>query len=136
MDILNGNIIIAGFMDLQIEESSKELFYLTENRKINNVWTIQAESWGCVPEELPYHLSWDWLMPVIEKIQQIADKPEIYLDDYYMIDFDLNLAAAICELRIDGKLLESRTAFEPDILINAVYPCVVAFIKWYNKHKK
>jgi len=72
----NNNKIIAEFMGLNIDKG------------------VQADY---MEHELKYHTSWDWLMPVIEKIQGlVVDNPELdwqlyddirlnipYLDDTY-----------------------------------------------------
>lgn len=61
--------------------------------------------------ELHYDTSWDWLMPVVEKISQT--------------DFDFNN----CDRPEEYYNLMRTTIFSP---INEVYEEVVKFIKWYN----
>ena len=56
-DIQMGNILIAEFMGLKEHEGS---YYLP---------LYNSGDW--VPDvELDYHTSWDWLMPVVQKIEQ------------------------------------------------------------------
>jgi len=57
-------------------------------------------------EEMEFHTSWDWLMPVVEKIKDIPT-----YEGYDSIDFVLN-----CDLTIEN-----------------LYNSVVEFIKEYNK---
>ena len=64
---------------------------------------------------LKYHTSWDWLMPVVEKISQIED------DDFDMQIY--NRYEYITKLPITG----SR---------ELIYKAVVEFIKWYNKKEE
>lgn len=69
-------------------------------------------------EELEYHTSWDWLMPVVEKIEDegveiVTTNGECVIshNDYY-------------------KLTTGKSRF------GVTYEAVVEFIKWYNKNKK
>lgn len=59
--------------------------------------------------EAKYDTSWDWLMPVVEKIRPLA----------YKIDID-----STAWRRLSGKSIFSK--------IEDVYHAVVEFIKWYN----
>ena len=61
-------------------------------------------------DELQFHTSWDWLMPVVEKILDISFQDEGDAEDFYSI----------------------RDCM-PDI--NHTYKAVVEFIKYYNKTK-
>lgn len=85
-----------------------------------------------------YHSSWNWLMPVVEKIGKIGipdDKYEsgerIYVDNYYPRTFGM----------MDNKgenylfRLNGFTVHESKTLIGSVYLGVIEFIKWHNEHK-
>jgi hypothetical protein len=67
--------------------------------------------------ELQYHQSWDWLMPVVEKIDDIEE----YL---YVI---INKKTCVVQY-----VTKTHTK---DRKIDAVYAAVVEFIKWYNQQK-
>lgn len=74
-------------------------------------------------DELPYHTSWDWLMPVVEKIEGcdgVSDE-EVVTIEYH----DCIIPYHQGEIRAIGA----------DSKIDAVYQAVVAFIKWYNENK-
>jgi uncharacterized protein YyaL (SSP411 family) len=58
------------------------------------------------PDEMRYHISWDWLMPVVEKIMWDND-----IEDNECT----NIEEALCDAKIDR-----------------VYEAVVEFIKTYN----
>jgi len=68
-------------------------------------------------ENLRYHLSWDWLMPVVEKIDSIL----------------------FGETKIEGRWCEIQTPTTQPIRvrgvnkIDAVWLAVVEFIKFYNQ---
>ena len=64
-----------------------------------------------ITEEMKYHTSWDWLMPVVERIKDIEYTRRGYDDEMDKIDNVLT-----CDLRIEN-----------------LYKAVVEFIKEYNK---
>lgn len=61
MEIIEGNKLIAEYM-----ESTFKSEYKIVNFSVRPTINIQANSF--CEDELEYHKSWDWLMPVIEKI--------------------------------------------------------------------
>lgn len=76
--------------------------------------------------QLKYHESWDWLMPVIEKIEEIT-----------------LLSAVGMNVNIYNQLTEIKCRWTGEIIaygkgksrIQAAYYAVVEFIKWYNQQK-
>lgn len=93
--IANDNKLIAEFMGCVWKDDIHGDEYYRPN-----------ESNPCSIEDLKYHLSWDWLMPVVEKCKSINNKCQ----QWHAIFSSLQL------LKID-----------------IVYKAVVGFIKWYNK---
>lgn len=86
------------------------------------------------PQTLKYHTSWEWLMPVVDKIELDTIHP--------MFNFSMHLgkmyADITCILRPTG------VDPPPDIIYNnmhcdskieCAYKCVVDFIKWHNQQK-
>ena len=61
---MNDNKLIAEFMGLEIHES-KHKYITTYYVTIDGVPTDL--------QDLQYHASWDWLMPVVEKIEQVNE---------------------------------------------------------------
>lgn len=70
----------------------------------------------CNPIHIQYHTSWDWLMPVVEKIYTIPRPTE---------------EAAILSEKICEYLFSPKNSDR----IGTVYRAVVEFIKWYNANK-
>jgi hypothetical protein len=67
---------------------------------------------------LQYHTSWNWLMPVVEKIEDMS--------------YELRKDAAECSLfnfETQHYIVVSGGG------IKAIHQLVVEFIKWYNKSK-
>ena len=66
---------------------------------------------------LEYHKSWDWLVPVCNKIINEIDKPDFDSDDV-------------------DEFFEYTDAVQDNLMICdllATYKAVVEFIKWYNE---
>jgi hypothetical protein len=77
---------------------------------------------------LEYHNSWDWLMPVVEKIENIEDNRFLF-----QISTRQGFYAEVRErLSYETKIEDAwgKTRIE------AVYNTCVEFIKWYNLTKK
>lgn len=81
--------------------------------------------------ELKYHLSWDWLMPIISKIEKM--------------DYHVSITPYACEIYEGncngdgGKYFKSIVDLDNtiDIIsIDLVHRTVVEFIKWYNQNSK
>lgn len=96
----------------------------------------RSEQWGFrnlpnIPhwvseQALDYHSSWDWLMPVVEKIH--ATPAVIFEYTISLIPF--------CRIMYCPKNQEHHYFKSQEINgitgIEAVYDCVCAFIQWYN----
>jgi hypothetical protein len=70
-----------------------------------------------------FHKSWDWLMPVVEKIYRLEK------DDQRIARFSLQNSRAVIK---SGKKVFSCHTISA---INSTYRVVVEFIKWYNESK-
>lgn len=92
-EIVTGNKLIAEFMGYKYVHPSGDYSF-----------------------ELQYHSSWDWLMPVVKKIQESYQGEEHHIKS--------------CELysEIESMLKELK--------IEWVWQFVIKFIKWYNEIKK
>ena len=126
-EIIEGNKLIAEFMELQAIEisaaiyqikSSTHLFF--EEFKINDVSIEQGFDKNNPLNyfhkflKFRYHSSWDWIYPVVKKINNIRKFEEYgYITQIAFV----NLAWA----RKD---------------INEVWESCVKFIKWYNQINK
>lgn len=81
-----------------------------------------------------YHTSWDWLMPVVEKINKWGVKTEmsnkISTTNDKWVFFKITYYA---ERLQNGKHIIRA---EGDNYIQATHKAVVEFIKWYNKQSK
>lgn len=134
---LENNKLIAEFMGGKItnepdpfwpDDGTKNKWYASfepgNNPRKSSKSGTKRQLW-----DLDYHTSWDWLMPVVEKIEKIPDTwVRIYGDEKYFeceID-DANYTNA------DGT--GSRFHIRGKTKIDAVYQAVLEFINWYNSN--
>jgi len=75
---------------------------------------VDIDTWLEDNKELKYHLSWDWLMPVVERIT--IGEAELSQEGSFKL----------------GKVYNKLT----DVDLNGVYNTVVEFIKWYNEQNR
>ena len=124
MTQIKNNKMIAKFMGLLIQNQSDfdEIHKQAKDKGMNLVLYTPT------PNQLKYNVSWDWIMPVVEKIikYKVNDKENHYLRTFGMKDEEGNFM-----VRFNGGFLHS----DPDLLI-ATYNAVCEFIEWYNENKK
>lgn len=71
---------------------------------------------------LKFHESWDWLMPVVEKIESLG--------------YPVKITSKYCSVARDYTYKEPLVVSEfRDAKIKKVYDIVTGFITWYNKNK-
>ena len=68
---MNNNKLIAEFMELPTEVSKAGL--LNYYHREYNIGTWYEVGTWYEEHELSYNVSWDWLMPVVEKIEQVNE---------------------------------------------------------------
>jgi hypothetical protein len=77
---------------------------------------------------LRYHELWDWLMPVVDKIEDIQDGEDGDAIRFHYYDFEIRHITC----KIHGTNIEILDA---DSKIDAVYQAVIQFIEFYNDQK-
>ena len=73
-------------------------------------------------KRLKYHSDWNWLMPVVEKIESLGN--DILITSNY-IQITYNKGEKFIAIELEGN-----------IKIFAVYDACIEFIKWYNEQNK
>lgn len=120
-EILDGNKLIVEFICGKIYRSDFE-----DHRALSYLIPAIPQDKIVGENKLLFHSSWDWLMPVVEKIGK---------------DYDIRLTwvhSAIQVTHIDRRdiyddCIADVGGYEPVIL--NTWLCVVKFIKWYNSKK-
>ena len=114
MEHLEGNKLIFDFMGCAH----------SDNPDIDG-WEMNA---------LVYHTSWDWLMPVVEKIEKLP------VSTWVKIYGDLKLSE--CEISNENCDHDENGLWKPIVVvqkitkIEAVWFAVIQFIQWYNSQNK
>ena len=122
------NEIIAEFMGLEFK---KEI----EGIKYYSVPPGHVASYNASMGQFYYHKSWDWLMPVVEKIESEHDASYLCrIVSRRCIIYDSNIADQAAVYQGSGEGIVSGFVNQDSKLI-ACYKAVVQFIKWYNQQK-
>lgn len=124
-EITDGNKLIAEFMGWKENESG---YYPHPQYEYNYKGEIIESSMGNYKGDKPLymlHKSWDWLIPVIEKIESLA----------FQVVMTKPIAGwSICTIKSEKlNYTEEQAA---SVKINSVHKAVINFIKWYNEQNK
>lgn len=92
-----------------------------------------------LPEDMQYHTSWDWLMPVVERIEGLGYCVQIASEPYYNDEkdtFERNRLQQVCRITKGYVQKINSASFDRedkrDCKLTATYTAVVQFITWYN----
>lgn len=88
-------------------------------------------------EQMEFHTSWDWLMPVVEKIMD-TELPNGKYANY--VEFSItnhdNIGWIFWNKNIPGDQNQQQSYPMGGTRISRVYRSVVEFIKWHNQQSK
>ena len=109
------NKIISEFKGTDYEEEMNSIWNDAYNNGIRN-----QEYMNYPANYLYYHSSWDWLMPIIKRINEIVFTKEFrtFKDSFVFLD----------SLKLDTALLDAD--------INQTYVIILKFIEYYNQNIK
>jgi len=80
----------------------------------------------CVGSELKFHYSWDWLMEVVEKIENIIFDE----DNSYNVTIG---STNYCVIQDSNGEVYDSSHDNGKTKLEAVYNACIEFIKWYNE---
>lgn len=136
---MDDNNSIAKFMGASVEELPNGKYrvgYLNSKGEVffHNDITIKS-----VAERVAYHgnwyCDWDWLMSVVEKIETLDMVPFFLIQNKTAV-IAISESQGVITHKIESSELveEDGKIFtkQKDSKLEAVYNCVVKFIKWYN----
>lgn len=132
-DKLENNKLIAEFMGFSLnqfgEVDNSNIYLQWMSTNINCVYDIQHDDFPLLDRNdyWKFHSSWDWLMPVLEKIEEnyyteILGTNTKNDNSYIMNIFDYN-----------GKFIFDPHSHKSKLEL--VFITIVDFIKWHNKNK-
>ena len=157
-EILENNIVLAEFMGYEMDEDGYYLlpgnlpqFRRSDHAEWCSTKTIDINwndpksvelykdtdgyYWQISPDGLAYKGSWEWLMTVVDKIDElkyfnlIATRP--FGEGFYM-NIVTGIGIADSTLDNPSKLMRVSSTSRKE----CVYNTVVEFVKWYNINKK
>lgn len=115
IEILEGNKLIAEFMGWQLVEG-----VTWESNWQNDKKEMVGKDFS---SDLLFHSSWDWLMPVVEKIESF---------DCKSIDCRFKIERYQCKVYYNTvNMIYDRSNIGTS-KINSVWIAAIRFIKWYN----
>lgn len=130
MKITENNKLIAEFMGLP-EVSCK---IGTKDGIVTEGYKHPKVDVPIIPSGMQYKYSWDWLMPVVEKIEtKKNERVSVNIGTSEVTIFIHNKKA------YDNKDYRKYDFYTSKYQINklqATYNAVVKFIKWYNENKE
>jgi hypothetical protein len=140
-EIIEGNKLIAEFMGYVLHDlgDGKSPYYNHNNKYLKPCAVIRLDK----GEKLQFDSSWDWLMPVVEKIESLTNyvntveyNKSNYLGAFYFSILTIPFSSITQHVYINAEhkkmMGKDVTDSWADTKIEAVYKVVVEFIKWYN----
>jgi hypothetical protein len=113
------------------QTESGEFVYAIEFQNPEKLNDIQVEFF-CA-HELNYHISWDWLMPVVEKIELLGYSVE---KNFQRIDGDWQcLITKGNDILFQEFAVKSIESGHWEHVLKAMHYLVVEFINFYNEQK-
>jgi len=86
----------------------------------------------CDVENLKYHSSWGYLMPVVEKINT---HKFFYNDNAFTVRIDKRDVVIFCNIMRIKEIVHISWMSGKDTMLSMTYKAVINFIKWYNERK-
>ena len=128
-EIIEGNKLIAQFIGLKRGWWIHQEKPLTDDKKqwcdMDGKTFLGTRVY--YDKDLKFHESWDWLMPVFEKIEQISElSPSI----------NFGCGTTIWTDGAGTTRIEIFPETKKESNINISWKAVIEFIKWYNENKK
>lgn len=130
-EIIEGNCMIGLFM-------GAKPYFLNNNVLIFPMFENPAQSGNLTTahraDELKYNYSWDWLMPVVEKIESLGYDTNIFTDEdgCQCMIWKQGLSY---KRKPEDLIIENVPAKRTD-KIGIVWKAVIFFIKWFNSQKQ
>ena len=121
MNILENNKLIAEFMRM------KKIDGFTTSLSGMQVSASGYEHDGefVLLEDLQFHSSWDWLMPVVDKIHNTGVVTDI------CFGYDMGYFTIEAETEQETRMFEGHQNHGKPI--DCVYKAVIEFMQWYNE---
>lgn len=131
METIEGNRLIAEFMGVPEETAYGHPWYdgfLLDKAGLPFNYGAMGNGTG----NLKFRYSWDWLMPVVEKIENT----KMINGDWFMVSIGKFKATIMRKDRLSNPYFDDEIYHvDTTTKIDATWNAVVEFIEWYNAHK-
>lgn len=127
-EIIEGNRLIADYcMVKRLNDGLYSMVLTGTIAFINDPKWLNAS-------ELKFHLSWDWLMPVVEKIEAPSNFPDMSIKE----GVDVIIYCGNCTINYSDEDREYNHTHPEgqESRIIAVWKSCIEFITWYNEQTK
>lgn len=135
MNTTENNKLIAEFMQLQTAFNHKGIKEYYQREYNSGSWYQECE--------LKYHTEWNWLMPVVDKIEKnhkanfktICSWNEFNECSYYQVIVNIEKGTMSKDKTYiyDPKKVYEHSTQTCRCKKKATYEAIIEFIKWYNK---
>ena len=132
-EILEGNKLIAQFMGYkyipfdETKPKNSPVGWWKDNR-VGIINKIEKNYLCRKHTDLNYYSSWNWLMPVVEKIDDMKD--------VRVNDITIGVTSTIIYARSKTNSFFKQQNHSGETRIERTYNAVIEFIKWYNLCQK
>lgn len=124
MCTITDNKLIAEFMGYPKKQINKGIARLEENKYVWGQTYYYINGDWRAEDYLLFHLDWNWLMKVVDKIESFEDNNRC-------AKYNINIEQSFVEI-IDKNTDDTIVETDADTKIEATYKAVIEFIKYYN----
>jgi len=126
-NIIENNKLIAEFLNWEFDDLSET--FETPFLKLVEPQAFGDEQFSCKLQdfELEFHSDWNWLMEVVEKIENLQDENKCAI-------YNVQIEQCFVEI-IENHTSDTIISTDANSKLEAVYNACVEFIKWYNENK-
>jgi hypothetical protein len=121
---ITGNKLIGVFHGAEYSPTTQRLYYESESMRD---FALLIHATNVNIEEAKYHTSWDWLMPVVQKIEWLDSKD---------IDCRITIERQECRIYFDNGIEKYERLIGSHPKIETVWLSIISFINWYNTQSK
>lgn len=128
-NVVENNESIALFVDFE-KTKGADLYISPEGYEWERFLDIENY---ILPIQFLFHSSWEWLMPVVEKIGDLI----LVGKDGEPISYRVTMYDRICKIEYSSITYGWTLLFERhgNTLLEATYNTAVKFIEWYNENE-
>lgn len=141
-EINANNCLIVEFMGIKEIQSSYDsygqqapIWYAGYLGYRTPAFSVPNKSIEHLLNENKFNNSWDWLMPVVEKIESLGFWTNISAHTSFDNKYK-SFAIKRIKPKSDGEYVYNYEGDWNESKIEAVYQGVIEFIKWFNEHQK